>query len=204
MADFKTAYATYVLPWEGGYSAAIPGDSGGETYGGISRVYNPQFNDLWIAIDAIKRRLKNIPHNSKFPELQPMVEKYYKALWDKNRFGEINNQNIANLLFDYTVNSGAGKAVKAIQKIVNVVPDGAIGAMTLAKINASDPAKVYEALRKERRDFLTAIGQHPDKKKFLKGWLARVDSFPTMTVGITVIGLVVAAIAGYLVFKQLS
>lgn len=52
MADFKTAYKK-IEAAEGGY-CFDPDDAGGETYKGISRRANPNWNG-WISIDAIKK-----------------------------------------------------------------------------------------------------------------------------------------------------
>lgn len=52
MADFKTAYKK-IEAAEGGY-CFDPDDAGGETYKGISRKANPNW-DGWISIDAIKK-----------------------------------------------------------------------------------------------------------------------------------------------------
>lgn len=178
MADFKTAYTKYILPAEGGY-ANVSKDKGGETYAGISRVYNPTWKG-WVTIDSKKNRYTNgvIPLNTLFPDLQFLVDQFYQAKWDNNRMGEIKNQDVANLLFDFYVNSDTA-AFKKIQKLVGVTADGVVGPKTIEAINKADQAKLYKDLLKVREDFYDAIvARDPTQSKFIAGWKARLAKFP--------------------------
>jgi lysozyme family protein len=178
MADFKTAYTKYIQPSEGGY-ANVSKDKGGETYAGISRIYNPTWKG-WVTIDSKKNRYKNgiIPHNTLFADLQFLVDQFYQSKWDSNRMGEIKNQDIANLLFDFYINSDK-VAFKKIQLLVGVTDDGIIGPKTLAAINNADQAKLYKDLLKVRNDFYDAIVKRdPSQSKFIDGWKARLAKFP--------------------------
>ena len=59
--------------------------------------------------------------------------------------------------------------------------DGAIGAGTLAALAKADTVAVYTAYKQGRKDYYTnLVKQRPPLAKFLKGWLARVDSFPDL------------------------
>ncbi len=196
MADFKTAYTKYIQPNEGGY-ANVSQDKGGETYAGISRINYPKWNG-WTAIDIKKNRYANgiIPHNTLFNDVQFLVEQFYQGLWDTNRMGEIKNQDVANLLFDFYVNSDR-IAFKKIQSLVKVPADGAIGPQSIAAINAADPAKLYADLKKVREDFYkTIVAKNPEQQKFLKGWMNRLSSFPAF---ISSNALPIAGIIGVLV-----
>lgn len=197
MASFEIAYRKYILPNEGGY-ANIPGDKGGETYAGIARNYHPSWPG-WTYIDFVKKTKGVIKNNTKFPDVQYQVDQFYNDWWNAKRFGEINSQDVANLLFDYNVHSSS-LAIKAIQRLVNVNPDGVIGPGTLAAINASDPAKLHEALKAERTTLLTRLSSQPGQEQFREGWLARMAKFPTLGTTATISLAAVAIGVGLLIF----
>lgn len=180
MAAFSIAYTQYIQPWEGGY-AWIDGDSGGETYAGIARNYNKQWRG-WIAIDfeKHKRKVDRLPHNSIVPGVQGMVNEYYKHLWDKYGFDFIKSQPIANILFDFAVNSGSGNLVKLLGQIfkgVNGLP-ALIGAINADK----NPDALHDTIKAMRVKFYQDIVKaKPSQEKFLRGWLNRINSFPNMS-----------------------
>ena len=178
MADFKTAYTKYIQPSEGGY-ANVSKDKGGETYAGISRVYNPKWAG-WVTIDSKKNRYKNgiIPWNTIFPDIQHLVDKFYEEKWTSNRMSEIKNQDVANLLFDFYINSDR-VAFKKIQSLVGVTADGIVGPKTIEAINNADQSKLYANLLKVRNDFYDAIVKRdPSQLTFIDGWKARLSKFP--------------------------
>lgn len=199
MASFDIAYNTYIKPNEGGY-ANVPEDKGGETYAGIARNYYPNWSG-WTYIDFIKRTKGSIARNTKFPDIQYQVDQFYLDWWNTRRFTEIKSQEVANLLFDYNVHSGI-LAIKAIQRLVGVNADGAMGPATIAAINKADPAKLHDALKEERRMFLQSlIDRNPSQEVFREGWMARISKFPTMTVATVGMGMMlligIALVAGY-------
>jgi lysozyme family protein len=198
MASFTLAYNLYVAPAEGGY-ANVPGDRGGETYAGISRVFYPDL-PLWKYIDSVKAK-RPIRHNEKFPELQPQVNEFYNKLWNKHRLSEINNQFIAGIIFDYIVHSGT-TAIKAVQQILGVKADGIIGPETINAINKQAPEILGQKILEQRRNFLISFANKPNQQQFLRGWLNRIDklqndlnkliksksgSFGLLTIGIFVL-----------------
>jgi len=195
MADFKTAYNLYIQPAEGGY-ANVSNDKGGETYAGISRVYNATWKG-WTIIDIKKSRYANslIPNNTMFQDIQFLVDQFYQDKWDKNNFGDIKSQDIANLLFDFYVNSDS-IAIKKIQQLVGVTSDGVMGPKTIAAINNANQSSLYSSLKKVREDFYKAIvTRDPTQEKFLKGWMNRLAKFPTF---LTDNALPIAGIIGVL------
>lgn len=177
-ADFLPAYNTYILPSEGGY-ANVVGDKGGETYAGIARNFNPTWGG-WTYIDYVKRTKGAIAHNTKFADIQYLVDDFYKARWNANRFGEIKSQEIANLLFDFHVHSQS-LAIKTIQRLVGTTADGVMGNQTLAAINAANASKLHDQLKQARKEFLQSlVANNPSQQKFYEGWMARIASFPTL------------------------
>lgn len=178
MSDFKTAYTKYIQPNEGGYSNVV-GDKGGETYAGITRKNYSNWSG-WSVIDAKKRLYSTgiIPRNSIFNELNSVTEQFYNDQWNKSRFGEIKNQDVANLLYDFFINSGPS-AFKQIQKLVNVPIDGTMGNQTLTAINNSNAAQLYGSLKTARANFYaTIVANDPSQSQFIKGWTNRLAKFP--------------------------
>jgi lysozyme family protein len=192
VASFEIAYRKYILPQEGGYSN-VPQDKGGETYAGIARNFHPSWPG-WTYIDFVKKSTgKPIDRNKKFPDIQYQVDAFYLDWWNKKRFSEIKSQELANLLFDYNVNSDS-LAIKAVQRLVNVTPDGVMGPGTVAAINSTDPTKLHDALLAERKQLYEKImARDPSQEVFRNGWMARIASFPTLgtTATVSLLGLVI-------------
>lgn len=124
MADFKTAYKK-IEAAEGSY-CFDPDDAGGETYKGISRRANPNW-DGWISIDAIKKShpttFKDIL--KKTPELEKKVQDLYKdKYWDCFELDDVPNQLVAEQMFDTAVNQGQTAAIKFAQRVLDLRETG--------------------------------------------------------------------------------
>lgn len=124
MAKFIDAYKK-VLNNEGIYSND-PDDAGGETYKGISRKANPNWNG-WISIDAIKKAhpttFKGIL--KKTPELEKKVQELYKdKYWDCFELDDVPNQLVAEQMFDTAVNQGQTAAIKFAQRVLDLRETG--------------------------------------------------------------------------------
>lgn len=104
MADFVTAFAL-TMKNEGGY-VHDPQDPGGETYKGIARRMNPKW-DGWVDVDVLKKE-KGFPANLDGNALlQEKIKAFYEAnYWDRIRGDEIQNQDVAESIFDFAVNAG--------------------------------------------------------------------------------------------------
>lgn len=164
MAIFELAIDK-TLKWEGGYSND-PDDNGGETYRGISRVHNPNW-DGWAEIDAIEDK----EEGDIFPQLEDNVRAYYKKhYWDKIRLNEIADQRTAGFLFDFYVHSGAN-AVKQAQHVAGTTVDGIMGHLTRTAINKKQG--MFDLLKVKRIAYLRSL----NKPKYINGWLNRVASF---------------------------
>jgi len=181
MAEFNITYRKYIEPNEGGY-ANVAADKGGETYAGITRNFNPAW-DGWPIIDMKKSRYANkiIPHNAKFGDIQHLVERFYFDKWQKNWFDRINNQDVANLLFDYFIHSGS-HAIKAVQKLTGATSDGYMGPETVGAINSyPNQARLHDNLKAQREAFLLSlIGADPSQEVFRTGWMKRIAGFPDL------------------------
>jgi lysozyme family protein len=76
-------------------------------------------------------------------------------------------------VFDYAVNSGPNRAIKALQAVIGVAVDGIVGPITLAAAGRARPRVVINALCDQRMGFLGKLGTFVT---FGKGWTSRVRS----------------------------
>lgn len=171
MAKFEPALQL-VLQNEGGFSNN-PKDSGGATNLGISlRLYKK-----CVKPDADIDDIKKLT-------VSDATDIYRKLFWDRAPFADINSQNIANKLFDLSVNMGTPAAVKCLQVAINdifrdnvLVEDGVLGPRTINMINNVVEPHLYAALLKQARvhyDFI--VKNNPQYKIFLQGWVKRLHS----------------------------
>lgn len=120
MANFDDAYRL-LQNKEGGYVHDVD-DSGGETYRGISRRYNPTWNG-WVIIDAFKKRYFGKALSKRLDadeQLQKLVkEKYKRGYWDVFELDSVPNQLIAYQMFDTNVNCGQAAAIRFAEKALN-------------------------------------------------------------------------------------
>lgn len=184
MADLKISEAK-TLKWEGGY-CNIQGDKGGETIFGIARNMHPNLK-IWKILDDYKRNYNPLKKEN-YKELESlclgngefkkeMQAFYKKEFWDKIQGDNIENQELANALYDYAVNSGVSRAVKSIQSILKVTIDGSLGEKTLKAINSCNGIELCNKLCDNRKSFFESIATKGQNAKFLKGWLNRVKDF---------------------------
>jgi lysozyme family protein len=91
------------------------------------------------------------------------------------RGNEINNQDVADTIFNFGVNAGMGMAIKLAQLIVGATPDGGIGAKTIEKLNAVPDGQRFKesyALAKIAR-YAEICNKNKVQSKFLLGWINR-------------------------------
>lgn len=155
MASFDKAFEV-LLEQEGGYTNN-PKDPGGPTKYGISKRSYPHLD-----ISTLTRK--------------DAYRIYLNDWWDKNRYGDINHQQIAEKVFSLAVNMGARHANKLLQRALNTVlnsrlaVDGIIGHETLDAVNSCDnPAHVLAELKLLAIEHYLRIGN----QTFLRGWIRR-------------------------------
>ena len=180
MAQFRISY-DITSKMEGGY-ANDPKDKGKETYCGISRVAFPN----WKGWSFIDRQPQPVRHNAKFSYLKIAVEQFYRAeFWLKLSCGFM-QQDLANQLFDFAVNSGKSRAAKSLQTVLNkrgafLKVDGLIGAKTIAALNRFDSGEIAKALFIERENFINKlIVKQP---YFKRTWLSRLSYLRSFLTG---------------------
>jgi lysozyme family protein len=174
MADFLTSFKITNRN-EGGY-ANNPHDKGGETYMGISRKNWPLWHG-WNIIDTEKSQFGLNGINEALSQnnsLQQLVHDFYKHnFWDVNKLDWIKDQQIANNVYDFGVNSGTNRAADYLQQCVHTAIDGIIGSKTISAVNSGDAKTIYNSYNELRKMFYTrlAVG---DQQQFLKSWLSRL------------------------------
>ena len=142
-----------LLHHEGGY-VNHPKDPGGETNLGVTkRVY-----EKWGGTKDMK--------DLTVEDVAPIYKKEY---WDRCKCDDLES-GVDWAVFDWAVNSGTGRAAKAIQKICGAAQDGAIGPKTLALIGKQDTQYVVEEFGKIRQDFYESLKTFDT---FGKGWTRR-------------------------------
>lgn len=173
MADFSIAYKN-----TGGHEGGWNIDNGGWTYQGISRKGWPgwagwRYIDAWIKSNGIPPR----GYFFKTPVINNLVPAFYKKnYWDKIMGDSIQNQEIANFIYDFYVNSNS--ALIKINKALGGRSGQYITEDTLAIINAR-PAFAYNTLYTLRKNHISFLSKKPKLKRYAPGWNARLKSFPS-------------------------
>lgn len=131
MANFLIAYKK-TGGFEGGWNH-VAGDRGGETYCGIARKFWPKWAG-WKIVDS-KKPIKN-KTIFKDEALEKLVKDFYKKeFWDVVGGDQVEDQNIANTLYDFGVNAGFGRSIKNIEIVLKMTPTGKITKELLNRIN---------------------------------------------------------------------
>ena len=138
--NFRKAFELVINGYEGKYSNDKD-DPGGETYKGIARNINKDFEG-WKIIDNC-RGGNNFPNILETNDiLQGLVMNFYKInYWDKF-MGDKMGERSGTEMFDQSVNLGTGRAVEHLQRSLNILnnmqklypdikADGAMGNQTI-------------------------------------------------------------------------
>ena len=154
----------FIKTHEGGY-CEVKGDNGGATNKGITLA-------LYQHYYGAKK--------TKF-DLKKLTDEQWQYIfnnefWNKNNCDKIQDNNIANMLVDFAFNSG-NWAAKKLQQVLGLTVDGIIGTKSLQSINNyPNQEELFNLYKNARMQYLCNIVKaHPNQKKFLNGWLKRVD-----------------------------
>jgi hypothetical protein len=169
MADFTT-YFHILCANEGGYCNS-PSDSGGETYRGIARNKNPQW-DGWPLVDAIKQRLYGgglVPEADWLTLSHTLIMDaavgdrvlaFYKPeYWDTLDLDQLTSQSVADQVADHGVNAGTERSARMVQQLLNtefgcaLPTDGQQISQTITALNAVNAATFYAQFAAMRRAF---------------------------------------------------
>lgn len=118
MNRFDAAY-NKVMVIEGGYSVDKD-DPGGETYKGISRIFNPAWAG-WKIIDSYKEHVDFPECLDGDPNLQELVRYLFKKKYYDPFLGDQLDEAIAEEMFDQAVNLGVPKAIEHLQRALNIL-----------------------------------------------------------------------------------
>ncbi|ODT81674.1 MAG: hypothetical protein ABS76_10985 [Pelagibacterium sp. SCN 64-44] len=153
-----------VLRHEGGY-ADHPADPGGATNMGITRKTLARWRNVSPWWDLPKAAVQALTR-------EEAARIYRAGYWDLCRAGDL-PPGIDLALFDYAVNSGPDRAVRALQAVLGVVADGLVGPLTIGAAARADARAVVNALCDRRLGFLRGLANFPT---FGRGWTGRVAS----------------------------
>jgi len=183
LADLSIALER-VLGAEGGW-VDDPGDSGGETYRGISRRWHPHWPG-WVVIDAARP----LRHGQIVVEADRHVDRFYREhFWEKIGGDLIHSQLIADELLDTAINAGYVLAVQHLQTMLSVlghgpsghevVADGSFGPRTLAALTRAMEAGEHRYVVKglnvlQGAHYVSLALRRIKDRRFIRGWFSRV------------------------------
>lgn len=178
-----------VAKWEGGF-VNDPIDRGGATNMGITldtwRHYGYDKNGDG-KIDAEDIKLLN----------QSDFKYVLRHYWDKWKADDILNQSVANILVDWYWASGKWGIIIPQRDILKVYVDGIVGIKTITAVNSMNQRDLFDRIFTARVKFIhdivnSSIIKYEEKlgrkatekellentqKKYLKGWLNRLNDF---------------------------
>ena len=167
-----------------------PADRGGATMVGITIATYTTYRKRKKKATPSVADLKAISFDEWFDILKTMF-------WDKMQADGIANQSIANLCVNTVWGTGP-KYIKTIQGVLGVPQDGVVGPVTLGKINGwANQKDLFDRLWNRRKKFFedivtSSVREYERKigrkaterdlmtytdKRFIKGWLNRLNSF---------------------------
>lgn len=158
MADPVKA-VEYTLHNEGGYSDH-PDDRGGATNYGISSRAHPDVDVAALTEDAA-------------------IDLYIRNYWDRWNLSLLQDQGVANKVFDTVVWMGPTAGVKVLQRALRalgepVTEDGVLGPKTASAANIMSPVILIPALRSEIAGRVREIvARDRTQRVFRRGWLNR-------------------------------
>lgn len=102
---------------------------------------------------------------------------YYAAHYWKTLYAQIDDQNVANKLFDMGVLFGVGTAVRILQLSLEISEDGVFGPNTLAAVNLSDPTSLLTTYKANLVTHAFNIGAaNPAERSNVADWGRRINS----------------------------
>jgi len=148
-----------LLHHEGGF-VNHPDDPGGMTNLGVTKAVYEKYIKR-NATEAEMRALTKI-------DVSPIYRSNY---WDRGHCDDLPS-GVDWSVFDWGVNSGMGRAAKALQRVVGVTADGAIGPMTIKATHNMKPQDVIVKMHSSRQSFYESLTTF---KTFRRGWSRRND-----------------------------
>ena len=156
-----------VIDREGGY-VNHSADRGGPTNMGITL---KTLSD-WRGVPCTADDVKNMPRDE-------AAAIYYHRYWSDPGFFTLQRTTlIEDMIFDAAVHHGPARAVRFLQLVAGVQPDGKLGPITREAINKVPDLVLACGFITERIRFLAHIvGTDRSQAAFLEGWMKRATSF---------------------------
>ena len=144
-----------------------PNDTGGATMVGVTiGTYKSYCKYKGLKVPTVQD-LKNLSY-------EVWKDIVYTMYWNKWKADTIADQSVANMVVDWVWHSGAA-TIKKVQTLLGVAADGIVGPKTVAALNGTKDirTKVYNA---RKAYFEAIVKRNPSQKKWLNGWMNRLNS----------------------------
>lgn len=103
---------------------------------------------------------------------------YLNQYWHHLNGDRILAEEVAAPLLSFAVNRNIPHAVKVLQQVLGVEPDGVLGLVTVSQLNQKDPAIVARMFRADWINYYHNVAAvNANDLKFLDGWINRAN-FP--------------------------
>lgn len=168
--NFARCLAT-TLEFEGGYSNH-PADPGGPTNMGITQKVLAEWRGEPVSAADVRALSKT-----------EAAAIYRRRYWELCACDELPG-GVDQVMFDYAVNSGVSRAVRALQQAIGVTVDGIAGHRTVTAAREADPRATVLAICARRRGFLRQLRIF---SVFGRGWLRRVATVETRALALVVV-----------------
>ena len=159
--SFDTALAK-TLGFEGGVSEH-PLDGGGLTKWGVTQ-----------QVYADWRRKQGLPERLVSEMTEPEMRAIYRDEYWKPAGCEHYPDEVAEAVFDMAVNSGATAAVRTLQRVLGITPDGVVGPMTIGGSHEGGPYVALKFLKARAGLYRDIVQRDPSQVVFLHGWINRL------------------------------
>ena len=151
----------FVLKWEGGYTLHKNPTEPYYTFAGIYQGAYPN----WEGWKLLKE--------GKIEEAKELVKDFYYIHFWKPLKADHMPEKVAIAIFDTAVNFGLKRAIKGLQKILGVLPDGIVGPITLKAIKERDEEQLTREYLKRRVIYYAKLNCERFNI-YKKGWINRV------------------------------
>lgn len=171
MADINKT-SSIIVSHEGGYQC-MKEDKG--NYNSRGQLVGTKYG---ISALAYEKHFGKIPTSEDMANLTSddfvIVLTEYWNMWKADL---IENQSIADILVDWTYNSGSW-GIKKPQEALGLKVDGKVGKNTIMAVNAPNREETFNKIWEAREEFINNIcNKNPSQKKFYSGWMVRLNSF---------------------------
>ena len=165
-----------IIEIEGGF-VNNPYDRGGPTKYGITKKVYETFKNREVTIDEIINM-----------NIKDAIFIYTKEYYLKPKIDLLENEFLQSIILDMSINHGASRAIKILQKTINnleftniLIEDGILGKQSRKASNYcyTFMARYFtnEICNNRKQFYKNIVKEDPTQGIFLKGWLKRNNSF---------------------------